>query len=140
MKQLLVDFTAHESGLFIMMGTLMLILGIFFVFARFEENGHRIFPVWANAVILLFGLFLSVGMGWVMPTLDGKSPYQVVAQGVYQETTYSATGGLISQPFTVIHFADGSTVFIPGTHNVPFSKNTAIVVEKNKRYFKVESR
>ncbi len=138
MKQLVIDLTASDNSGFIILGILVLVMGVFAAFAVFAENRERIFPVWASVAMLLFGLFLSVGMGYVAPKLDGESAYQTVAQGTYQEATYSASGGLFSQPFTVIHFTDGRTFTLPGQQDIPFSKGTPIVIEKNKRYLKVK--
>ncbi|MDP3999306.1 MAG: hypothetical protein Q8P76_01770 [bacterium] len=138
--EMLVDLTAHAQSVFIMLGVLILILGVFCLWARAAEDGKKIFPVSFGILCLVFGLFLSAGLGYVLPALNGKSPYKVVVQGVYQEATYHNSGGLFSYAYTVIHFNDGSTYLIMGRHNVPFSKNTTIVVEQNKRYLKIRGR
>jgi len=140
MKTLLVDLTLQDQNFGIMMGILLLALGIFSFVAVAEETGQKLFPLPMAVSITLFGLFLFVWLGMVKPRLDTQSPYTMVAQGTYENATYSSSGGLFSQPFTVIHFSDGRTFTLPDQQDIPFSKGTPIVIQKNKRYLKVEGR
>jgi hypothetical protein len=140
MKTLLVDLTLGDAHLSIIMGIALLALGISSFKVVDDATRQRMFPLPMAVGITLFGLFQFAWLGIVKPRLDTQSPYTVVAQGTYENATHSTTGGLISQPFTVIHFTDGRTFTLPGQQDIPFSKGTPLVIQKNKRYLKVESR